>query len=1327
MNNVLTAIAAFMVLVLALLFTVPMMINWDNYRSDFEVHLSKIVGSKVELDGSLNLRLLPAPFVSAENLRIGESGVRGRPILEVKELTMWVAVPPLLKGIMEASKLTLDRPRLLLQFDKNGKPTFDTTTEKPVERNADRNRAEGTFSKEASISGFELRPNLISLKNVQIVEGDLILQSASGNADKPARRLRFDHINGVLSAMTLNGPFYFNGKYTGSADERFIRLAIGSETEKEKTRLFPIKAKITVPDTDSRVEFDGTFGEKAEKWFASGDIKAGFGYFRSGGDITASVRKTGVGKDKSGAQADGRDEALKLAEKTIENQKPKSSLAADDDFYITSHLELSGHDAQFSKILVRAGSLARPQTVRGQVDINWQDELSLKGEADGQVIDLNSILMRARYGSIVVDSQMNGKQNRERLTEVNPGAAVTQLNDILLQQARQFETINFTMNAKQIYLGKGDVRDFRLLLKGEKGIIRVEDMAGRLPGSSRLSVSGTFAQVQAQSDSEHDKRETSDNTAEFDGQIYLRGLQFKEFINWAVPDYTGDIGAGRGKFMLNGKLNSVGSSLVLSGLQVDMGRSSLRGGMSYKKAAREADPSEIKVILKAGLINVEELLGKPVGLLEFEEELSSFIREMNRPDTKLRSEQAELVMNTVFELQAQRLVFKDGVQRDVRLLWTKDKAGSRIKSVAGVSENGLKFLYENGKADPSGEDRFIIEAPDFVAVEDLLKLSGVEHTLQFEGDAIGRFFPLRLAVRRQDEDDATQYRFDGVMGGSDAAFSVFVPKVANGVDQGPMTVLGGMESQNGALLAAKLLPLGMDRQVQQQDLGPGKLTFTASGTADTGFSGQVNLENAVMSASYKGQFALKKQQLASDGVLQFSGTNAKDVLSLFGYGHLAAGSADPFKARGTISLTSNGFSLSNLQMAIGDNQVIGTGIFEEKNGEKQYRLAMATDRLDFGSLIGVLQEDGAKKSRTRDSESSKKFVWSSLPFQFRSENANRKTESGARGDKDGSSPLLGEFSIKSNELQLTEQLSLSDALVQWRVHKTHIEIIKLEGKSLGGMFSASGTLRQGTGGAGTYSLNGLASLKGGRLEEVGTAEEASLGSGDFSFELSLSGVGGNPRALISSLVGQGFVKISDGKIRQVSPSLLGQLAERYLRSETGDPSQLKSDLTNIISNAGPIDIQSTDLGLQLIDGTVKLRQDDLGVKPGVIGIRAELSLRDLNWAGNWQIQPAVKSSAGAVPAVNRRMEGDLTSIGDMVAALDVADFERYLTLKHKERELRNLEKIRLEDEARRLAEQRRQAEEELKRIEQEKARIKAEQEKIDKELGRTDLPLLLPE
>ncbi|CAN0476718.1 unnamed protein product, partial [Scytosiphon promiscuus] len=144
-------------------------------------------------------------------------------------------------------------------------------------------------------------------------------------------------------------------------------------------------------------------------------------------------------------------------------------------FYITSHLELSGHDAQFSEILVRAGSLARPQTVRGQVDINWQDELSLKGEADGQVIDLNSILMRARY--------------------VNPGAAVTQLNDILLQQARQFETINFTMNAKQIYLGKGDVRDFRLLLKGEKGIIRVEDMAGRLPGSSRLSVSGTFAQV----------------------------------------------------------------------------------------------------------------------------------------------------------------------------------------------------------------------------------------------------------------------------------------------------------------------------------------------------------------------------------------------------------------------------------------------------------------------------------------------------------------------------------------------------------------------------------------------------------------------------------------------------------------------------------------------------------------------------------------------------------------------------------------------------------------------------------------------------------------
>ena len=106
MNNVLTTIAAILILVLTALFTVPLLINWDDYRPDFEVRLSEIMGSKVELDGRLNVRLLPTPFVSAENLRIGESGKSGKPVLEVKELTLWVAVPPLLKGVVEASQVT---------------------------------------------------------------------------------------------------------------------------------------------------------------------------------------------------------------------------------------------------------------------------------------------------------------------------------------------------------------------------------------------------------------------------------------------------------------------------------------------------------------------------------------------------------------------------------------------------------------------------------------------------------------------------------------------------------------------------------------------------------------------------------------------------------------------------------------------------------------------------------------------------------------------------------------------------------------------------------------------------------------------------------------------------------------------------------------------------------------------------------------------------------------------------------------------------------------------------------------------------------------------
>ncbi len=1341
-----------MILILTALFTVPLLINWDDYRTDFEVRLSEILGSKVELDGGLNVRLLPAPFVRAENLRIGESGKGGKPVLEVKEFTLWVAVPPLLRGVVEASTVTLDSPKLILLFDKNGRPSFDVGSKDVRGSKAQAKKTKKGKKRavqEAAISGFQLSPNLISLRNVKVKNGSLHLQSISrlrgkkrGGSNSKIRSFDMENIDGVLSAITLQGPFYFNGKYLSEDTPHFIRLAVGelaktSPDNKEANQaVFPVQGKVKTPKYDQEIEFDGQVGTKKGAWFAKGALKAGLG--RIGRSSQKIITKT-EGSSKQVIDQTQRDDATKVLVDGKAGQK-KAPVAGvsdlGDQVYLTSKLHVVSNQAKMTDILVRTGSLARPQTVRGKLQIDWRDELSLSGVANGQVIDLNAAL----GGGALVPSL----PHQSSLT-VAPGVGLSKLNDLLLSQAKFFERIDFSAKVAQIYLGNGDVRDFSLNVKGRDGRIQVEDLSGRMAGNTRLTVRGDFIE--------------KDKGASFNGSLYLRGLQFQEFLRWAVPSYQGDHKFGRGKYMLSGGVVSEGGGFYLNGLQGALGRSSLRGDFTFVKGSKNLnkesetlkDPNssrsraeEMRLSLRFGPLRIEDLLGESIDLKNFESEFSKVFETRSKQTTKKTQASS---LHTVIDLSAQKVIFNDSVQKDVRLVWRDIKGRSFIESLSGVSERGLKLTYENGQADVSlpkvslsnvatGEvqqDKFFIEVLNEAALKELMGISGLDQKYKISKLVGDGFYPLNFGVRREISDDFTHYRFDGQMGGSDTAFSVSIPLEGADKKPGVMTILGGMESSDGAFMAAKFIPFALRKRVDGNNLGASKVTFTASGTGKDGFRGQVKLSNKIMNVSYLGQFSLNETEVTSDGEVLISSDKARDVLSLFGLGHLSPAispteEGQSLKAKAQFSKVQNGFALSDLKVALGDTQIVGTGLFEEKEGQPHYRLALATERLDFKNLLGVLQKQSAhvnggaevqvarletNNNKTDGATNVLGSVWSTQSFDL---GAGEKEQA-----QDGKSNLgVGDFSIRVSELVFSEKLSLSDAIIRWRAYSNYIEIVKIEGKSLGGVFKASGTLRER---GETYNLNGTVIVEKGQLEEIGAAEEASLGAGEFSLNLSLSGSGKSPEALVKSLIGEGFVKLSDGALRQVNPLDLSQLAERFLQSENGDAKQLKTDLVSAVQEVKPLKFASLDLGLQLLDGAVKVRQKDFGIRPGVIGLQAELNLVDLSWFGRWSIQPQPRKSIGKVPSVIRNVQGNFQSVAGFQSILDVNEFERFLTLKHKERELRTLEKIRLEEEARRLAEERRRAEEELKRINEEKARLKKEQEKFDN-LNRTELPPL---
>jgi uncharacterized protein involved in outer membrane biogenesis len=97
MSNGLLYIAGLLSLALAALFAVPYFVDWNGYRGVFEEEATRILGRDVRVGGDVNVRLLPAPYVSFEKLRIADpSGTTGEPFFRADSFTMRLSVGPLL-------------------------------------------------------------------------------------------------------------------------------------------------------------------------------------------------------------------------------------------------------------------------------------------------------------------------------------------------------------------------------------------------------------------------------------------------------------------------------------------------------------------------------------------------------------------------------------------------------------------------------------------------------------------------------------------------------------------------------------------------------------------------------------------------------------------------------------------------------------------------------------------------------------------------------------------------------------------------------------------------------------------------------------------------------------------------------------------------------------------------------------------------------------------------------------------------------------------------------------------------------------------------------
>ncbi|WP_045837314.1 AsmA family protein [Hyphomicrobium sp. 99] len=201
MNNGLLYFGGLLVVVLAALFAVPNFVDWNGYRGVFEEEASKVLGRDVRVGGSVNLKLLPVPYVRFEKVRIANlTGQTGEPFVRAESFTMWLSGPALLRGVLEASQIELDKPVLTLVADDKGGGNWTNIELKPGD--------------------MPFVPHDVALRSVRLTDGAISIYNAAAE-----RVASLDGIDGELSADGLKGPFRFKGLVSWAGADHDVKFA----------------------------------------------------------------------------------------------------------------------------------------------------------------------------------------------------------------------------------------------------------------------------------------------------------------------------------------------------------------------------------------------------------------------------------------------------------------------------------------------------------------------------------------------------------------------------------------------------------------------------------------------------------------------------------------------------------------------------------------------------------------------------------------------------------------------------------------------------------------------------------------------------------------------------------------------------------------------------------------------------------------------------------------------------------------------------------------------------------------------------------------------
>ncbi len=339
MNNLLVAIAVFIITVVGALFAVPYFIDWNSYRSTFEEEAKNVIGRDVEVDGDVTLYLLPTPYFRVEKVRIADtSATLTEHFFKTESLSIKLSIAPLLRGVVEANEIEFQRPVLRVALDAKGGWNWQG------------------FAQALGSTGYV--PANVTLTSLKVVDGVLAFHGADG-----IEHARLDGVNGELSAPALDGPYRFRGTFTSGGAVREIRIGTGAPEADGKV---PLRVSLRLLDTGASYVLDARAADIMGKARIEGNLVARL--------PIAAPAPGGSARRVTG----GSDEEPKIDQ-------------LDTPLEVKAALKADTAGATFSDLTLTFEQGDRPQTITGTARSVWRNPVTLDMDLSSRWLDLDRL------------------------------------------------------------------------------------------------------------------------------------------------------------------------------------------------------------------------------------------------------------------------------------------------------------------------------------------------------------------------------------------------------------------------------------------------------------------------------------------------------------------------------------------------------------------------------------------------------------------------------------------------------------------------------------------------------------------------------------------------------------------------------------------------------------------------------------------------------------------------------------------------------------------------------------------------------------------------